>query len=64
LLGSIDTIKKHHPNLLVAAYHKPEDIYKIPLIINSISKNYKIYLRHLPCLPSWETNVYAVYKKR
>jgi len=63
LLGSVGTINKHHPNLLVAAYHRPEDIYKIPLTIHSISKNYKIYLRHLPCLPSWETNVYAVYKK-
>ncbi len=62
LSGSEETIKKYHPNLLVAAYHKFHDIYTIPLQIHSFSKNYKIYLRHHPCLPSWETNIYAVYE--
>ncbi|MBE6649311.1 MAG: FkbM family methyltransferase [Ruminococcaceae bacterium] len=60
LLGSLETIKLHHPKLLVAAYHRAEDIYALPLLINSMSKDYKIYLRHHPCLPSWETNVYAI----
>lgn len=63
LLGSERTIKKFAPNLLVAAYHKAEDLYEIPLLIDSLSKGYKIYLRHHPCLPSWETNVYAVSQK-
>ncbi len=60
-MGSFDTISKYHPSMLVAAYHKKDDIYKIPLLIKRYFPKYKIYLRHHPCLPSWETNVYAVY---
>ncbi len=62
LLGSVKTINAFHPKLLVAAYHRSEDIYKIPLLINKLCDGYNIYLRHHPCLPSWETNVYALYK--
>ena len=60
LLGSSHTIREHHPSLLIAAYHRSEDIYEIPLLLHSMWTEYKIYLRHHPCLPSWETNVYAI----
>ncbi len=62
LLGSVQTIKTHHPNLLIAAYHKYEDIYTLPLLLDQIQKGYKIQLRHHPCLPSWETNIFASYE--
>ncbi len=62
LMGSEKTINSNHPKLLVAAYHRMDDIYKIPLLIKRICEGYNIYLRHHPCLPSWETNVYALYK--
>jgi FkbM family methyltransferase len=61
LIGSFETISKYHPSMLVAAYHKEDDVYRIPLLIKRYFPKYKIYLRHHPCLPSWETNVYAVY---
>lgn len=62
--GSVETIKKYRPDLLVASYHKGEDIFNLPLLIDELFGGYKIYLRHHPCLPSWETNVYAVWEKQ
>ncbi len=64
LIGSVNTIRNHKPNLLVAAYHKAEDLYEIPLLISELHNGYKIYMKHHPCLPSWETNVYAVFENQ
>ena len=42
--------------MLVSAYHRSEDIFEIPLLVNSINPDYKIYLRHLKYVPAWDTN--------
>ena len=63
LIGSENTIKKYRPSLLVAAYHRACDIFTLPLLIKSICSDYKIFMRHHPCLPSWETNIYAYFEK-
>lgn len=42
--------------MLVSAYHRSEDIFEIPLLVNSINPNYKVYLRHLKYIPAWDTN--------
>jgi len=34
------------PILAVCIYHKAEDWYKIPQIVLSINKEYKVYIRH------------------
>lgn len=60
LMGCGNLIKKFQPSLSVSAYHRVGDIFTLPLLIHSISPEYKIYLRHHTYLPSWETNVYAV----
>ncbi len=60
LLGAFDTIKRYKPKLMVSAYHKTEDFIDIPLLIHKLNPDYKLYLRHHPYLPAWETNVYAV----
>lgn len=39
-------IKKHQPDLAISIYHKLEDLWEIPLLINKICPNYKIYIRH------------------
>lgn len=53
--GGRNIIKKR-PKMLVSAYHRSEDIFAIPLAVNEINPNYKIYLRHLPYIPAWDTN--------
>ncbi len=59
LLGGIKTLKQR-VNLLVACYHKMGDIWEIPLLINEINPDYKIYLRRQSYLPNWECNVIAI----
>lgn len=61
--GAINTIKKYHPKMKIAAYHKSEDIFKIPLAVKNIHPHYKVYMRHLPCLPAWDTDFYFIPDK-
>lgn len=44
--GARDSIQRCRPVLAVCIYHKAEDWYKVPKLILSIDKNYKMYLRH------------------
>ena len=60
LMGCRRIIKENTPSLSVSAYHRVGDIFTLPILINSLSAEYKVYLRHHTYLPSWETNVYAV----
>lgn len=46
LRGSEALIHSTEPDLAISVYHKYEDIWKIPLLINKIDKNYNFYLRH------------------
>ena len=59
LLGGADTIKKYKPKLNIAAYHRCEDIFKLPLLIKSLNPDYKIYLRKHPYIPCWDMNLYC-----
>lgn len=59
LEGMECTIKKHLPKLYVCAYHRNEDLFALPLKINSISDKYKIYFRHSKYIPAWESNFYC-----
>ncbi len=60
IIGGINTIKRDKPKLNIAAYHRSEDIFSIPLLINSIEPCYKLYMRQHPYIPAWDLNVYAV----
>ncbi|MGN1417799.1 MAG: FkbM family methyltransferase [Acutalibacteraceae bacterium] len=60
LEGAEETIKKYKPKLYVCAYHRNEDFFALPLKIHALNPDYRIYLRHHPYIPSWETNIYAV----
>lgn len=46
LKGAIKTIKKYKPKLAICIYHKPEDLWEIPLFIKKILPEYRIYIRH------------------
>ncbi len=45
LKGSKKTIQKYKPNLAICLYHKPEDLWELPLLINEIEPSYNMYLR-------------------
>lgn len=58
--GARRTIEKYRPKLYICAYHRNEDAFALPLKINEICSDYKIYYRHHPYIPAWESNFYCV----
>ncbi len=57
--GAAKTIEEYGPRLIIAAYHRIDDLWTIPKLLLSINPAYKIYLRKSPCLPAWELNFYC-----
>jgi len=45
LLGATKTLQKYKPNLAICLYHKPEDLWELPLLIKQIEPSYDMYLR-------------------
>ncbi len=60
LQGAENTIRENLPKLYVCAYHRNEDMFTLPLKIKELYEGYKIYFRHHPYIPAWESNFYAV----
>ncbi len=60
LWGASRTITRHAPKLIVAMYHRNEDIFELPLLVKKLNPKYKLYIRHRLYIPAWETNLYAV----
>ncbi len=60
LLGSVQTIRRYHPRLLVSAYHRSEDLFALPILIREIDPTYRIYLRRYPYVPAWDLNLICV----
>ena len=60
LLGMKNTLKNFKPKLNFSAYHRFEDIFRLPILINQLNPEYKIYLRHHPYIPAWDTNLYCI----
>ncbi len=46
LRGAMKTIKRCRPKLIISAYHKRNDLFEIPLLINQMAPDYKLYFRH------------------
>ncbi len=53
--GGIKTIGQK-PKMHIAAYHRSEDIFDVPLEVLKINPNYKIYMRKHKALPAWDIN--------
>lgn len=60
LRGSAETIRRYKPRLIVSLYHRTEDYITLPLLIHELNPAYKLYLRHHPCIPAWDTNLYCI----
>jgi len=55
LIGAEKTIKEHKPAMLISAYHRSEDIISISKKVLSLRSDYKMHIRHFPCIPCWDT---------
>lgn len=60
LSGAEHTVSTFRPKMKIAAYHRTEDIIEIPLKVLSLRGDYKVYMRHNPCLPAWDTDYYFI----
>ncbi len=56
--GAQQHIKNDKPKLAISIYHKPNDLWEIPLLIHEIVPEYKIFIRHCG-FRYYGTNVYA-----
>ena len=60
LSGAAQTLKKYKPKLNIAAYHRSEDFFEIPLMIHRLNSDYRIYLRRHKYIPCWDLNYYCI----
>ena len=60
IAGAKDTILRFKPKMCIAAYHRFDDLLEIPLQVLEIRPDYKMYIRHFPYIPAWDTNFYFV----
>lgn len=58
LEGAKETITKYTPRLAICIYHKPEDVYTIPLYLLSLVPDYHFKIRHYSSY-SYDTILYA-----
>ncbi len=60
LCGSVETIERCRPDLIISLYHRPEDLWKLPLWLNERFPGYRLYLRRPPYIPPWDLCLYAI----
>lgn len=46
LMGAQNIIKNQKPKLAICLYHRPEDLWQIPLLIHKIRPDYKMVIKH------------------
>ena len=59
LVGASETIKANLPVLAVCLYHRPEDLWDLPLLVRSLRPDYRMHVRRYSD-ERWETVLYAV----
>ena len=60
ILGSAESIRAHHPRLLISIYHRSEDLFALPLLIHEKFPEYRLYLRRYPYVPAWDLNLLCI----
>lgn len=58
--GAKRLIGEQAPALCISAYHRTEDLFAIPLQVKKLQPRYKVYLRHSPYVPAWDTQFYFI----
>lgn len=62
LFGSAETIRRFSPQLCVSLYHRSEDIFLLPMLVEHLNPGYKMYIRRGRYIPAWDINLIAVKK--
>ena len=60
LMGTKNLLLNQKPKLSISCYHKTEDLCTLIPLIHNINPEYKIFLRHHPYIPFWDTNLYCI----
>lgn len=58
--GAAETIKKYRPALRVAAYHRTDDLWSLPLQVLDLCADYQVFLRRGRCLPAWDLDYFFI----
>ena len=58
--GAKRTISRCKPKMQIAAYHRSGDLVDILKAVFEIRSDYRVYLRHNPCLPAWDINYFFI----
>lgn len=58
--GAVNTIKNNKPKMMISCYHRSDDLINIPKAVFNIRNDYKLYMRHFPSLPAWDTVYFFV----
>jgi FkbM family methyltransferase len=59
LQGAQMVIRDFKPKLAISTYHRPEDLWEIPILISKLNNRYKMYFGHHSPM-SWESVYYVV----
>lgn len=58
LKGAQESIRRFKPKLAIASYHRPEDMWELPLFIHGINPAYRFCFDHF-APNTWESMLYA-----
>ncbi|MBQ3099643.1 MAG: FkbM family methyltransferase [Clostridia bacterium] len=60
LCGSESVISRCRPDLRVALYHRPEDLFRLVQKVHEMLPDHKLYLRRQLGVPTWDIDLFAV----
>ena len=60
LRGGKESISRWKPRMVLSAYHRIDDLWRLPRCIEEYRKDYRWYLRHSPSVPAWEVDYFLV----
>ena len=58
LEGARNTISGRKPQMKIACYHKSADLFEIPEKVFAMRDDYRLFMRHTPCIPGWDADFY------
>ena len=62
--GAKQTVSEQAPAMQIAAYHRSEDLFSLPLEIHRLRPDAEIFIRHFPAVPAWDTDFYIRFSKK